>query len=57
MHFYSWKSGLKTGIYYLRSRAAADAQQFSIDPSKSASASATNTIIKNEEEECLACGS
>ena len=34
MHFYSWKRGLKTGIYYLRSRAKAKAQQFTIDPSK-----------------------
>ena len=32
MHFYSWKAGLKTGIYYLRSRAKAKAQQFTIDP-------------------------
>lgn len=34
MHFYSWKRGLKTGIYYLRSRAKAKTQQFTIDPSK-----------------------
>lgn len=55
MHFYSWKSGLKSGIYYLRSRAAADAQQFTVDPSKSSLNS--NQIIKNDETECLACGS
>jgi ribonucleoside-diphosphate reductase alpha chain len=34
MHFYSWKAGLKTGIYYLRSRAKAKVQQFTIDPAK-----------------------
>lgn len=32
MHIYSWKKGLKTGIYYLRTKAKAKAQQFSIDP-------------------------
>lgn len=32
MHFYAWKQGLKTGIYYLRSKAKASAQQFTIDP-------------------------
>lgn len=35
MHFYSWKKGLKTGMYYLRSKAAADAIQFTVDKSKS----------------------
>lgn len=34
MHFYSWQKGLKTGIYYLRTRAKAQAQKFTIDPSK-----------------------
>ena len=32
MHMYAWKSGLKTGQYYLRSQPAADPQQFTIDP-------------------------
>src|SRR5690349_9106857 len=31
MHFYAWKKGLKTGMYYLRSTAAADAIQFTLD--------------------------
>ena len=31
MHFYSWKKGLKTGMYYLRTQAAAQAVKFSID--------------------------
>lgn len=31
MHFYGWKRGLKTGMYYLRSRPAADAIQFTVD--------------------------
>ena len=32
MHFYSWKSGLKTGIYYLRRKPKHQAQQFTIEP-------------------------
>ena len=44
MHFYSWKCGLKTGLYYLRTKPKAFAQQFTIAP-------------KNEENDCLACGS
>lgn len=31
MHFYGWKKGLKTGMYYLRTRPAADAIQFTVD--------------------------
>ena len=34
MHFYSWKMGLKTGIYYLRRKAKHQAQQFTIEPEK-----------------------
>jgi len=32
MHFYSWKKGLKTGIYYLRRKAKHSPQQFTIEP-------------------------
>jgi ribonucleoside-diphosphate reductase alpha chain len=31
MHFYAWESGLKTGMYYLRTKAAADAIKFTVD--------------------------
>ena len=48
MHFYSWKSGLKTGIYYLRRKAKHQAQQFTIEPKKKESE-------ENEEKECLMC--
>lgn len=34
MHFYGWKKGLKTGMYYLRTRAAAAAIQFTVDKTK-----------------------
>ena len=32
MHFYSWKKGLKTGMYYLRSRPSSKAIQFTVAP-------------------------
>jgi ribonucleoside-diphosphate reductase alpha subunit len=32
MHFYAWKSGLKTGCYYLRTKAPVMAQKFTVDP-------------------------
>jgi len=31
LHFHAWKKGLKTGMYYLRTRAAADAIKFTVD--------------------------
>lgn len=34
MHFYGWKSGLKTGLYYLRTKPAANPIQFTLDKSK-----------------------
>lgn len=33
MHFYAWKKGLKTGCYYLRTKAVSSAQKFTVDPS------------------------
>ena len=48
MHFYTWKKGLKTGIYYLRTRAAASAQKFTVEPVK---------MPIQEEKECLMCSS
>jgi ribonucleotide reductase alpha subunit len=53
MHFYAWRKGLKTGIYYLRTRAAVAAQQFTIDPT---AASGSAAPVK-EEKECLLCSS
>jgi len=34
IHFYGWKKGLKTGMYYLRTKPAANAIQFTVDQSK-----------------------
>ena len=38
MHFYAWKKGLKTGCYYLRTKAVAKAQQFTVEPCLTCSA-------------------
>ena len=50
MHFYGWKKGLKTGMYYLRIRAASQAIQFTVDQNvlsdaKKAVTSPTNGIM------------
>ncbi len=54
MHIYAWKKGLKTGIYYLRRKAAHSAQQFTIEPDSTASANA-NATGKEQEEICEMC--
>ena len=46
MHFYSWKQGLKTGVYYLRRKAKHQAQQFTIDPTKMKKSSETDEICE-----------
>ena len=48
MHFYSWKQGLKTGIYYLRRKAKHQAQQFTIEPEQ-------KTNISERDEICESC--
>ncbi len=52
MHFYAWRRGLKTGIYYLRTRAAATAQKFTVDPTLLQGAGAGAAPA-----ECLMCSS
>jgi ribonucleoside-diphosphate reductase alpha subunit len=48
MHFYAWRKGLKTGMYYLRSTAAADAIKFTLDKSALKEPSvAENSSVKN----------
>ena len=39
MHMYSWKQGLKTGIYYLRTRPSSKALQFTVKPEECESCS------------------
>jgi ribonucleoside-diphosphate reductase alpha chain len=53
MHFYAWKSGLKTGCYYLRTKAPVAAQKFTIDPrllSAVQNGGNTNTVHEDDKD-------
>jgi ribonucleoside-diphosphate reductase alpha subunit len=50
MHFYSWKSGLKTGMYYLRTRPKANPIQFTIDK-----AGLTGKRDSQDDNHCFKC--
>ena len=49
MLMYAWKKQLKTGMYYLRTKPASSAQQFTLDPSK------YRKKAHEEDNECIAC--
>jgi ribonucleoside-diphosphate reductase alpha chain len=53
MHFYGWKKGLKTGMYYLRTKAAADAIKFTVDKARLNKPKAVE--LTPEEEAAAAC--
>lgn len=58
MHFYAWKKGLKTGIYYLRTRPKAKTMAFSLDPTLMNSAKSPQKTVRpsaEDEKECLMC--
>jgi ribonucleoside-diphosphate reductase alpha subunit len=60
MHFYAWKKGLKTGMYYLRSQAATSAIQFTVDKSaleadKITDAAAAHESNKSQKQDAIAC--
>ena len=60
MHFHAWRSGLKTGMYYLRTKAASDAIKFTVrDNQPSAEATPVEAMMcsLDNPDECLACGS
>lgn len=71
MHFYAWKKGLKTGMYYLRTKAATDAIKFTVEKQaqvqpQTQQAAATKTVEEqqaaiacslDDPENCEACGS
>ncbi|CAN6233038.1 unnamed protein product [Urochloa humidicola] len=69
LHFHAWSKGLKTGMYYLRTRAAADAIKFTVDTTllqeKQETSEDDDVQAKmaevvcslNNRDECLACGS
>ncbi|GHB31751.1 ribonucleoside-diphosphate reductase subunit alpha [Mongoliitalea lutea] len=60
MHFYAWKKGLKTGMYYLRSQAAASAIQFTVDKSAlddkpTAAATPEIDMTRSNNQAAIAC--
>jgi len=70
MHFYAWKKGLKTGMYYLRTKAAADAIKFTVQKKQIQQEVATpapEVVLQQQQEDmlcalddpndCIACGS
>lgn len=73
MHFYGWKAGLKTGMYYLRTKAARDAIKFTVDKSQlsepTVKAEVTEEVVSEEQrlaeiacsldnpDDCEMCGS
>ena len=72
MHFYGWKAGLKTGMYYLRSKSSTSASKFTIDPAlekkikekqkkgKSLTKKETEAVLMctiENKDECTLCSS
>jgi ribonucleoside-diphosphate reductase alpha chain len=69
MHFYAWKKGLKTGMYYLRAKAAVDAIKFTVQKKQPQEIAipASKAVIQQQKEnilcalddpdDCVACGS
>ncbi|WP_233861581.1 ribonucleoside-diphosphate reductase subunit alpha [Tenacibaculum piscium] len=71
MHFYGWRAGLKTGMYYLRTKSAVNAKQFTLNIDKTVDVTTEDKAMspqefkamvdasKNtvEEDDCLMCGS
>lgn len=59
MHFYAWKKGLKTGMYYLRTNAAADAIKFTLDktamqqPAANVAVAETVQVVKTEPQQAI----
>jgi ribonucleotide reductase alpha subunit len=56
LHFYAWKKGLKTGMYYLRTKAAADAIKFTVKSETHKNEEQLVCSIDNKDE-CISCGS
>jgi ribonucleoside-diphosphate reductase alpha chain len=51
MHFYAWKKGLKTGCYYLRTKAPVMAQKFTVDPKLLSQVTPSSTTVTAEISE------
>lgn len=66
MHFHAWKKGLKTGMYYLRSKAATDAIKFTVTKEHEQKVDTDAIKVQNQADmscsldnpdDCIACGS
>lgn len=65
MHFYGWKRGLKTGMYYMRTKSASDAIKFTVEkeakaapiPQATEPQPAAQAMVCSLEPGCLTCGS
>lgn len=57
MHFYAWEKGLKTGMYYLRTKAAADAIKFTVTKESEAAKLTDREGQAQSDFECVGCGS
>jgi len=64
MHFHAWKTGLKTGMYYLRTKAAVDAIKFTVNaqalqqpPEDKEKKMADITCSLENKDDCTSCGS
>lgn len=55
MHFYGWQKGLKTGMYYLRTRPAVDAVQFTVDKTRFKDKAKMIDCAASDSEGCAMC--
>jgi len=58
MHFYAWKKGLKTGMYYLRTKPAVNAIQYTVDKTTSTSIAGQRSLldeVDDRDDVCLSC--
>ncbi len=55
MHFYGWKKGLKTGMYYLRTKAATDAIKFTVDKAVTEEPAEISAAELEEQQAAIAC--
>jgi hypothetical protein len=51
MHFYAWRSGLKTGCYYLRTRPKAKMSAYTLEPAKTVQVISSSTSTTNLTQE------
>ena len=55
MHFYAWKKGLKTGMYYLRTKAATDAIKFTVTKEENAQPKAMSIKKNDQNQQGIQC--